>query len=453
MALGEAGERAAELRREHPVAPETYPGAAYGFFVVFMLALSYIFAFVDRASLSLVIDPIRHDLGLNDTEVSTLAGLAFVICFCIFSFPFGRWIDRGTRRNAVVLGVALWSVATVACGFAAGFWQLFAGRMAVGVGEASVNPAAYSMIPDCFPPEKRGFPLAIYATGAPIGAGLAVYLGSLLLKWAMTAHPALPLVGVLAPWKILFIGIGAPGLLVALLFLVLVREPARREAGTGESVSLKEVFGYVLTHFRLFALTFVGFGGFAISNYAFVVWGPVYFMRLHHLSVTDVGLINGLGFAVFGTLGMLAGGLWSDQVTKSGRPESPVSVCRIVAALQLPFFVAAYLLSSTTAAVILYCAGMFTASMVGGLQGSMVQALTPNRMRGQMGALFLTTVNTLGLGVAPLLTASMTDYVFGGPQGVGKSLAVTTFVSLSISVALLTLALPAARERARAILK
>ena len=433
-------------------AGETYPSLIYAYFVVGMLMLSYTFAFVDRLSLSLVVDSIRHDLHLNDTQVSALAGFAFVVCFVLFSFPFGRWVDRNSRRNAVALGISLWSLAMIVCGLAGTFWQLFAGRMAVGVGEASVNPAAYSMIPDCFPPHRRGFAMALYSSGAAVGGGSAVYLGSLLLNWAIATKPIFPLVGQLAPWKILFIGAGIPGLLVAMLFFLIVREPLRRQIGATDAASIKDVVAYVREHKRLFILIFVGFSGFAINNYGFTVWGPSYFMRVHHLTVAQVGLLMGLGFGVFGTAGMLLGGFWSDRMIKAGRAEAPIWVCQRVALIQAPFFMAAYLCPTTVPAVILFCFGMFTASMVGGLQGTMVQALTPNRMRGQTGALFLTTVNLLGLGVAPTLTALMTDYVFGGPLGTGKSLAVTTSLSLSMAFILLAFGMKAARERAHAVL-
>lgn len=432
----------------------TYPSAPYAYFVAGMMMLAYTFAFADRVSLSLVVDPIRRDLDLIDTQVSALAGAAFVICFVLFSFPFGRWVDRHSRRNAISLGVALWSVAMVLCGLATSFWTLFAGRMAVGVGEASVNPAAYSIIPDIFPPHRRTFAMAIFSSGAAVGGGLAVYLGSLLLKWAEATRPVIPFLGQLAPWKVLFIGMGLPGALVALLVYLTVREPARRQLGAGafQTATSRDVAAYLRDHAKLFAMIFIGFSGFAINNYGFTVWGPSYFLRVHHLTVAQVGILMGVGFGVFGTTGMLTGGLWSDRLIKAGRAEAPIWVASQVAWIQAPFFVAAYLCPWTSPAVVLFCCGMFTASMVGGLQGTMVQALTPNRMRGQVAAVFLTTVNLLGLGVAPTLTAVMTDYVFGGPGGVGKSLAVTSVVSLSMASILIAMAMKAARARADAIL-
>jgi MFS family permease len=441
-----------EARGSPAAAP--YPPATYAYVLVGMIMVAYTFAFVDRLALSLVVDPIRHDLHLNDTQVSALAGTAFVVCFVLFSFPFGRWVDQNSRRGALTIGVAVWSLATTLSGLASGFWPLFGSRMLVGVGEASINPAAYSIIADSFPPRRRTFAMAIYSAGAPVGGGIGVYLGSLLLSWAETHRPALPIVGELAPWKVMFIGMGLPGLLVAALVYLAVREPPRRHEGgaAAKAAPVRDVVAYFAEHRTLFALVFLGFAGFAINNYGFTVWGPSYFMRAHHLSVAQAGLLLGLGFGVFGTAGMLTGGLWSDRLIKGGKVEAPVWVALRIAWLTAPLFLAAYLCPWTAPAVVLFCCGMFTASMIGGVQGAMVQSLTPGRMRGQAAAVYLTIANLVGLGVAPPLTAMLTDYVFGGPAEVGKSLAVTTLVSMTLASILIALGLKRARLRAQAVL-
>lgn len=430
---------------------QPYPPTAYAYFTVGLITLAYVFAFVDRIALSLVLDPIRRDLGLNDTQVSALAGFAFVICYVVFSFPFGRWVDRHARPGALTLGVMVWSTAMVACGLATNFWQLFVGRMFVGVGEAAVNPVAYSAIPDSFPPERRSSAMAIFASGSTIGGGLAVYLGSLLLEWAERTQPSLPVVGVLAPWQALLIGLGLPGVLVALLVHLTLRDPPRRVTAP-VAASSRDVTRYFGEHRVLFALMFVGFSGFAIINYSFMVWGPTYFMRVHDLSIAQVGLLMGLGFAVFGTIGVLLGGIWADRVRKAGHLDAPVRVAIRVALLQAPFFLLAYLCPDPAIAVVLFCCGMLTAAMVGGLQGAMVQILTPNRMRGQASAVFLTVVNVLGLGLAPIATAAMTDYVFGNPDDIGLSLATTTALATVMALSLLIVGRHRARDRATIVL-
>ena len=425
----------------------------YALYVVAVLMVASTLSFLDRMVLSLMIDPIRHDLGLSDTQVSLLAGFAFAVLFVLFAFPFGRWVDTRGRRNVIVLGITLWSLATMACGLAGSFWRLFLARMPVGVGEASLNPAAYSMIPDYFPPPRRGLAMSIYACGASLGGGLAMLAGGLVVQWALVAHPVIPMLGRIAPWKIVFIAVGFPGLIVALLVLLTVREPPRAavQAETGEAPRLAEVARYLKTHRGVFLPIFLGFSGFAVNGYAFQVWGPAYFMRLHHLTAGQVGLLFAVGYGVGGTVGILVGGLWSDRLVRKGQAHAPIKVSLWAAWLQAPPFIVAYLAPDAGIAMLFFALGMFAASLVGGLQAAMVQSLTPSRMRGLLAALYATTVTIMGLGVAPTLTALVSDKLFGGPTGLGKALAVTTVISMSGCSLLLLTGLPAARRRAEAL--
>lgn len=426
------------------------PTSAYSYYVVGVLMLAYMFSFIDRTLLSLVIDPVRQDLGLSETQISLLAGFAFAAFYTMMGIPFGRWVDTRGRRNLIALGIGLWSLATVACGLANSFWRLFAARMAVGVGEATLSPAAYSLIPDYFTRERLGFAMGLYSCGVTLGGGAAMLLGGLVVQWATTAQPVLPVVGDLAAWKIPFLVVGIPGLLVALLVVTTVKEPPRRlERGATASVAPKisEVARYLGTNWRLYVPLFLGFAGIVITGYAFNVWGPVYFMRVHALTPAEVGLVFGLGFGVFGTLGVLAGGWISDRLARAGKLDAPLRVSIWSAVLQAPLFIGAYLAPSRELAATLFVIALFFGSVYGGLQAAAIQAITPNRMRGQVAALYLTVANMIGLGLAPTWTALMTEHLFGGPEYVGRSLAVTTAVSLTIGVALLSLAMKPARRR------
>lgn len=436
-----------------PTADEA-EASPYAFYVVGVLMLASTCSFLDRMVLSLMIDPIRADLGLSDTQVSLLVGLAFAVCFVSLAFVFGRWADTRGRAALAAFGIAFWSLATVACGLAGSFGRLFVARMAVGVGEASLNPAAYSIIPDYFPPARRGLAMSIYACGASLGGGLAMLVGGVVVEWAMAAQPSLPVLGQAAPWKVVFIAVGAPGLLVALLVLLTVREPPRRasRAELAEAAPrVADVGRYVARHWAVFLPIFLGFSGFAINGYAFQVWGPAYFMRLHDLTPSQVGLLFGLGYGGGGTIGIILGGLWSDALVRRGQAHAPIKVSLWAAWLQAPPFVAAYLLSDTALAMVLFAAGMVAASLVGGLQAAMVQSLTPSRMRGLLAALYGATVTLMGLGVAPTLTAAMSDHLFGGPAGLGKALAVTTVISLGGCSILILMGMNGARRRAEAL--
>ena len=429
------------------------PSLAYGYYVVACLMLASAFSFLDRLVLSLLIDPIRADMGLSDSEISLLAGLAFASCYVVFAFGFGRWVDTRSRRGALVVGVSLWSVATALCGAAQGYWQLFVARMGVGVGEASLNPAAYSIIPDYLPPERRGLAMSIFACGASLGGGLAILAGGLVVQWALATRPELPLLGDVAPWQFVFVAVGLPGLLVAALIWLTVREPERRLTAVDQAdpPALREVLRFVCGHWRAIVPMFLGYGAFAMNGYAFQLWGPAYFMRLHGLTPGQVGMIFGLGYGVIGTLAILLGGVISDALVRRGRIEAPALVSIAAALIQLPCFLLAYLSEATQPAIAGFVGGIFGASLIGGLQAATVQSLAPNRMRGLMAALFGATVNVMGLGLAPTLTAALSDTLFEGPLGIGKALAATTVLAMTCAVLLLAIGLAPARGLARRI--
>jgi len=211
-----------------PVKP--YPSAAAGWFLVVMLTVGYIFSFVDRYILGLLIEPIKAEFDLSDRSIGWLLS-AFTLVYGFMGIFMGWLVDRGKRLWIVSIGVALWSVATVATGMAKNFVQLFTARMGVGIGEATLSPATFSMIGDSFPTEKRGKPIAFYSAALPIGAGLASLLSGAVIAWtASSGNQSLPFFGELSPWRYTMIIVGLPGLLLALFFLFM-KEPVRRPAG------------------------------------------------------------------------------------------------------------------------------------------------------------------------------------------------------------------------------
>ncbi len=415
--------------------------------------LASAFSFLDRLALSLLIEPVKKDLQLTDAQVSLLAGTAFAISYVLFAFVFGRWVDTRERKMAIVVGVSLWSAATAACGLARNFGSLFAARTLVGVGEASLNPAGYSLIADYFPPVSRSFATAIFACGATVGGGLAIMAGGLLVDWVISHEARLPLLPQSQPWQVVFVAIGLPGLLVALLIALTVREPARLlAAGENEAPPLLgEAMAYIVANRRVFGTLFPGYAFIAVIGYSFMVWGPVHFMRLHHLAAGEVGGLLGLGYGIGGTIGLLCGGLLADRLVARGMIDAPVRVTLAVVAIETPLFMGAYLIKDFVPAASLFCLGMTIASVVGGLQVAMVQSLAPNRLRGVMAAVFGACVNVAGFGIAPFVTATIAEAVFGGPFGIGKALALTTAVSGVCALLLITSGSKAARHLAKSV--
>ncbi|WP_337188158.1 MFS transporter [Phenylobacterium sp.] len=433
--------------------PSADQASGYAYYVVAVLMVAYMFSFIDRMILSLVIDPVRQDLGLSETQVSLLVGFAFAMFYTLLGLPFGRWVDTRGRRNLIAFGIALWSLATIACGLANGFARLFLARMTVGVGEATLTPAAYSLIPDYFPPRRLGLAMSLYTCGLTIGGGLAMLLGGMVVQWATALQLTVPGLPHLRPWQVAFLVVGAPGLLVAALVALTVREPPRRvqPGADADAPSLAEVFAYLRGNAGLFAPLFLGFTAVVTASYSLNVWGPSYFMRVHGLTPLQVGQLFAVAFGVAGTVGVLAGGAWSDAAVRRGRTDAPLRVTLWSILLQAPFVVGFGLLSETRLAGAAFVFAMLFGSMFGGLQAAAVQSLTPNRMRGQIGAIYLTLANLIGLGIAPTLTALGTERLFGGATGVGRSIALTAGVSLALASVLLAIAAAPARNRIRAL--
>ena len=214
---------------------EAYPPEGYSWYVVVVLMLFYTLSFVDRQIIALLVEPMKADLGLTDVQMSLLGGLSFAVFYTVFGIPMGRLADSCNRRRLIAVGVALWSLMTTLCGFTSRFYHLLLLRMGVGLGEAALSPAAFSMIADYFPRRKRATALSIYSIGIYLGAGLAFTGGAILLGWAdrlvssREGNP-LPVLGDIQPWQIVFLAVGLPGLLLTCL-LATVREPNRQGSG------------------------------------------------------------------------------------------------------------------------------------------------------------------------------------------------------------------------------
>lgn len=409
-------------------AESAYPNPRYAWYVIFVLMVAYTLSYIDRQILSLLVDPIRSDLDLTNTEFSLLHGLAFALFYTIVGIPLARVADHGSRRGLMAIGILAWSVMTAVCGLAKNFWQLFAARVGVGVGEAALSPAAYSMIADYFPPKRLGLALGTYAMGVYFGIGLAFMIGGYVVQLATEASvTALPIVGELKPWQLTFVYVGLPGVLVA-LWVFTLREPERKGAGT-HRVPVREVVAYFNANRGTFLGHFFAFSLLTLMFNANAAWAPAYFMRVHDAPVTEIGLWLGAIIFVFGSLGIVSGGWLGDYWTARGHTDGTLRAALVGALAIWPFAVAAPLMDDRTLSLILFCPLIFFSSFPFGVATAALQIVTPNRMRGQISALFLFVVNLTGIGLGATVAAVLMDYVFRSDLAVGKSMAVVSLVA------------------------
>ena len=423
-----------ETERASEAETEVNPAPRYAWYVVALLTLAYVFSFIDRQILNLLVGPIQQDLGIGEKQMSLLMGASFAVFYTFFGIPLGRLADTWSRRWLVVLGIAFWSLMTAGCGLAHKFWQLALARMGVGVGEAALSPAAYSLIADYFPPERRSTALGVYGMGIYIGSGLALILGGLVVKFAAAQENAvLPLVGAVRSWQVVFFIVGLPGLLVALLLLT-IREPVRQgtrkksAAGVPPAVvvpPLREVWAYMSGNRGTFTCLYVGVATAALGIYGALAWVPTFFIRRHGWTAGDTGLVFGLIVGIGGTAGMATGGRLADWLHGRGKSDANLRVALLGVVAWLPFGALYPIVASAWWAAALLVPFYFFGSMPFGLAPAAIQQLMPNTMRGQASAIYLFVINLIGLGLGPTIVATLTQDVFQDKNAVHLSLLVT----------------------------
>ena len=431
-----------EIKRQSTTAD--YPSVTYAWYVVAVLVLAYTVSYVDRTILTLMVKPIRETLGISDVQISLLHGLAFAIFYTVLGVPLGWLADRADRTKIIAGGILVWSVMTTLCGVARTFGQMFLARIGVGVGEAALSPAAYSMINDYFRPHLRTLAISIYSTGVYIGSGLALIVGGSVI--AVTPSLDLPGIGHLQPWQVVFLVVGLPGLLVAALMLT-VKEPARRGLLKGApQPTMKETFAFVRARSKTYGLHFIGFSMLTMLWSGSAAWIPTFFARTFGWTAADVGSSFGTVVAVLGTAGLCLGGALAGQLKARGYTDGNIRVGIISGAALLPLGVLAPLMPSGGMALAVYAAFVFFSSLPFGAAAAALQEITPNQMRGQVSALYLFVINLTGIGIGPTIVASITQYGFGNDAAVKYSLAIMAGVAAILAVGLLTLCLKPYRE-------
>jgi MFS family permease len=410
-----------------------------GWYAVGIMTVAYTFSYIDRQIISLMVGPIREDLGISDSGFSLLVGIAFALFYTVLGIPIARLADARNRRNIIAIGIAFWSLATAACGLAKNFAQLFVARVAVGVGEAALSPAAYSMLADMFSAKRLGRAIGIYSSGVFIGIGLSFIIGAYLVT-ALEANGGLtlPLFGHLKPWQATFVIVGAPGVIVALLMLT-TREPARGHA-VRQSMPIREVIGYALRHYRVYLLHFFGFAMVTLLFNGIMAWAAEYFIRIHEIPRADIGPKLGILAAVFGGTGIIAGGLFSDFLAARGHSDAPIKASLAGVVLLLPFAVAAPLVASPDLSLALFAPLLFFVSFPFGPAAAGLQLVTPPRMRAQMSAVYLFFVNLTGIGFGGTAVALMTDFVFHDDMKLHLSMASVAAIGGLLAILLLALA-------------
>lgn len=405
--------------------------------IVLLCMIAYLLSFVDRQILALLIGPIRADLKISDTQFGLLSGLAFSLFYATMGIPIATLADRSSRPRIIAIGILVWSAATMACGLARSFAQMFLARLFLGAGEAALSPSVYSLIGDIFPRERLGRALAVYSMGSFLGSGIAFLLGGWVIA-IVSAHGDFTLAGLtLAPWQLTFLLVGAPGLLLALIIAMAVREPGHINR-SATPPKLGRVFAFLSEHRAIFAPHFIGFSFAAASLYGLLGWAPAYLMRSFDLSSQQAGIWLGCAAIAAGGGGNLTSGLLMDALLRRGHQDAPfltgmIGMAGIIVPTALLPFAPGFGVSFA-----LLTASLFFASFPMAPSTAVMQTAVPPQMRSRVSALFLFANSFIGLSLSSLLIGLINDRIYGG-GGTVQALAIIVTAAAVLGTIILPL--------------
>jgi MFS family permease len=416
----------------------SYPSRGYAWIVVAILVATAVLSYTDRQVLSLLVDPIRHDLGISDAEISLLLGTAFALVYGIAGIPLGYVADRTSRRNLIFAGVLVWSLGTVACGFSRSFGELFAGRIAVGLGEAVLSPAAISVISDYFPASRRGTAVGFFLSGIAVGVGASILIGGGVLQAVEHGALAGTTLGAQAPWRVVLALIGVAGLFWAPTIL-LIREPIRGKAdddvsqsAAGARTSRRTAWGRVVPIYLVLAVA-------SFADNAVGAWAPTLLIREFSRDAAQVGVQLGLLLTVGFGGGVLIGGWLADRAGAQSGKWRKLRVCLYSALLILPV---SLLMDADNFTLVLTAVPLYFAlsGIVTAAGFSAILDVAPNSSRGLTMAVSFFLNVALGAGLGPTAVAIAGDHLFGG-AGLGPAISLTVMLGYLLVIAALSLSL------------
>jgi MFS family permease len=426
-------------------AVETRSHAGFqAWYAVGFLTVAASLSTVDRQVLALMIGPIKRDLAISDSQMGLLGGLAFSLLYTAFTLPAAWVADQRSRRMVVTGAMLFWSAMTATCGLAHRFVTLFLSRMGVGLGEAALSPAAYSMLSDLFP--RRTLPVAIgLLNAAPfLGVGLANIVGGGVIQH-FEAAPAisLPILGSVKSWQLMFLMLGLPGVALAVLGAVTLKEPVRRGRVAGDGhvpLTLHQIGGFLAGRWKFLALMFTAYVGLAIQGWGLFFWIIEFLVRERHMLRGQVGLTYGIMAFGLGLAGAIVSGRLASSLLRSDAAEWLMRLVLYSVLVLGPLAIIMPLLPNGWEILAVLAPITFLMGWPGGLGTTALQFIVPNELKGRIIALYLLVVNFISLTLGPLLGGLISDRVFAG-RSLGGSLSVMAAVDYPLAAVCLFLCL------------
>jgi MFS family permease len=412
---------------------------AGGWLAVATLLLAYAVSFLDRQIISLLVEPIKADLQITDTQIGILQGTAFGVFYAVMGWPLGWLADRADRVRLVALAVALWSAMTIASGLAQSFTGLLLARIGVAVGEAALVPAAVSLLSDYFSPLRRALPLSVFTSGISVGLGLALVLGGGLIAYAHGGVSDLPLLGAWLgaqrDWQIVFVLCGLLGLPVAGLVLFLpeprrraAEQPLPRTAITPRATGV-EAWQFLWRERAVVGCILLATSLLYILTTSFSAWVPAHFMRRFGWTAAQTGQTIGVPIMLVGIAGNWLSGAVAQFMARRGALDGPLRTMLAGACLLVPAAALGPLAPGSAIAMFGVISGYFAIALTFGIATTAYVAITPAPLRGQVIAIYLLCGNLLGLGLGPLLVGAIADHAAGRLHDIGTALALVCVVT------------------------
>lgn len=416
---------------------------------VFVLMLLLLLAFLDRQLLSLMVGPIKADLGISDFQIGLLQGFSFALFYAVFGLPFGWAVDHFPRRHIILGGLTIWSFAASACGLAQQFWHLLLARFGVGSGEAALYPASFSILADIFPPHRLALALSVFGAGAVIGGAAALAVGGLIIDHVPAGGLDVPLLGEIKAWQFVFLVTGLPGLLLGWLVYTIpepargrskpVREAGQESSGTG---SFRSLLGQ---RRRFYAGHILGFGFNSLASYGLILWTPAYLSRRFGWGAAEIGGWIAATHIAAGLVGGVLVGWIVDRWYAAGRRDAHLRFYAWAGLVQVVLICTAVSMPSPYL-FLLFDGISFLFAPFTGVAAAALQIVTPAAYRGRASAFYLFIFTIIGLGLGPTIVASFTDFLFADDRMVGWSIALTFLIFLPLSALSLLLACKPMRQ-------
>ena len=395
-----------------------YPKPTTAWYMVALLTIAYILSYMDRSILGLLVESVKNDLNLTDTQIGLLLGPAFAIFYATTGVPLGWLADRQRRTWIIGVGITLWSCATALSGLAKNFAFLFTARMAVGVGEATLSPCATTMIADSFPKDNRGKPVAVYSAALSVGAGLAGILGATIIAWSESIGVLeAGILGELTGWRLTFIIVGLPGLLLAPLFFFL-REPSRVESGgiiDRDKSSVRNTISYLKKKKKMFGSFLSVFCLMTVLGYS-QGWGAALFSRSWNWSATEFGMASGMIYLVLGPLTANISGLVNDRLYSKGHTDAPLLIPAVGAVIMTFGSIFMPMMPTPYLALVFFAIAAIGLTMATATGVLALMNVTPATIRGQVVAIYYMCISIAGLMLGPTTVGLLADYVFGAQR-------------------------------------